>query len=57
MDRCIWVFVSFNEKQTELQIGAARLVEEVMQVMQRLPTMVNEMTGVDLNRAISGKRS
>ena len=32
------------------QIGAARLADEVMHVMQRLPNLVNEMTGIDINK-------
>jgi len=32
------------------EIGAARMANEVMNVMKSLPTMVNDMTGVDMNK-------
>jgi flotillin len=32
------------------KIGAARMADEVLQIMEQLPRMVNSMTGVDINK-------
>ena len=41
------------------QIGASRLTNEVVTIMERLPQMIHEMTGVDITedmRAVANKK-
>ncbi|XP_075251270.1 flotillin-1-like isoform X2 [Convolutriloba macropyga] len=38
---------------SDAQVGAAKLTGEVLDIVERLPNVVNNMTGVDLSKAIS----
>lgn len=37
------------------EVGASKLTEEVLTIMSKIPTMVNDMTGVDIARTMKGK--
>merc|ERR550532_3709372 len=39
----------------DAQIGAAKLTGEVLDIVERLPNVVNNMTGVDLSQALGAK--
>merc|ERR1712095_253760 len=36
------------------EVGAARITGEVLDIMVKVPTMVNKMTGVDVTNSLSG---
>ncbi|XP_063711224.1 flotillin-1-like [Symsagittifera roscoffensis] len=40
---------------SDAQIGAAKLTGEVLDIVERLPQVINNMTGVDLSKALGGK--
>eukprot|EP00730_Choanoeca_flexa_P001114 TRINITY_DN10484_c0_g1_i3.p2 TRINITY_DN10484_c0_g1~~TRINITY_DN10484_c0_g1_i3.p2 ORF type:complete len:153 (+),score=56.42 TRINITY_DN10484_c0_g1_i3:1093-1551(+) len=38
------------------EVGAAKITQEVLSIMNALPEMVNQMTGIDLNKVVKATR-